>query len=297
MVIFILLISWFTMLKKFWIVLVCIFMISTTSADSLLKSGSKLSAISYNVWFDSDTAPSRYPAILELIADLDSDIGFLQEVTPIFIENYTSSEFKKNYFFYSTPNAKRSYGLAYISKAPLYYTKVFKLPSQYQRTVFFAAMEVSRSDWLLLANVHLESGSGEKAMRGEQVNMINDTLMPDYIAEFRNYHPEANVVGIIFGGDFNIENTEHHVSLEKNWQDAVLKTKDLQRMTYDIKHNPLARSFFHWFQHSSRLDRFYLKSLDKKIEVGSYRVIDSIRGKTNMLSDHYPISINVNLRR
>jgi len=241
------------------------------------------------VWFDKDTAEERYPALLKLIAKKGADIIFLQEVTPSFIRHQRSSEAVEQYSFYTTSNAQRSYGLAYLAKIPLDNLRTVSLPSQYGRTVFFATYEVAPNEWLVLANVHLESGQGEQAARSVQIEVINTKILPAYIDELRDIQPKIKVLGMLWGGDFNIDGDESHSLLDTHWLDVASKQSDLYKMTYDVKANPLANKTSGWFESSSRLDRFYFQSMNRNSKVNSYRVIDTVNGIKNILSDHYPV--------
>lgn len=255
----------------------------------------KLTMMSYNVWFDESDAQNRFPGILNLISNSQADIIFLQEVTPLFIQNFTSSHLKYEYSLHSTPNAKNRYGLAYLSKKPLFSRKVFSLPSQYDRKVFFTTVEIRENEWLILANAHLESGS-EWELRQVQIKLIVSELLPNYLEELVKYSAEIKISGVVWAGDFNIEMTEKHSLLTTEWTDVAVLLNNSEKVTYDIEHNTLASSIFSWFQQSSRPDRFYIYSKSNRITVLSYNVLDKLNGKWNTLSDHYPVLIDLQIK-
>jgi len=283
------------------ILVACIASVIWPPAQANQAFSSKLNIISYNVWFDMETADTRFPKIAKRLNTLNPDVILLQEVTPKFIEHYLASPLSQSHLLFSSPNAKHAYGLAYLTKKRLTYSKVVPLRSQYRRTVYFVLLELTNNQALVLANVHLESGQLEEKARSQQINAIHHTHLPEFINEVNDKLPGLNILGTLWAGDFNIDGAESHATLSQNWQDAARKPQQEELMTYDVKTNPLAKKTAGWFEGSSRLDRIYLNQ-DSLLLIDRYSVLDDLNKELNdldkgahALSDHYPIMIDLTL--
>ena len=263
-----------------------------SGANERVQPGVGLTLLSYNVWFNKEQAAQRYPGILSLIANEAVDAAFLQEVTPLFIKHFKASHLAKTWYLYPSPRAKADYGVAYLSKERLSSRKVMALPSQYRRSVFFALRELTPSKYIILANVHLESGSGEEQKRSEQISIIQNTLLPEYLAYIKTGLTPVEIAGVVWAGDFNIEREEVQSGFNAPWQDVAKVVNKDQIATFNLKYVSPLRNLKNWLGYSkklSRFDRFYMRSDKNAFIVSSYNVLDSWQGQRNDLSDHYPI--------
>ena len=270
-------------------ILLCVLFSNTISAES--TDVDLLSIGSWNVWFHEASSTERFPNILNHIKNLSPDVMLLQEVTPTFIDQFNTSDLSKNYHLIATPNAKRAYGLAYLSKKPFEFTDIVQLSSKYNRTVFFSLHISASNKAYVFVNVHLESGQSENIARGKQIDNIHSHYLPEFIRKVNTSYPNITIVGSVWGGDFNIDGHESHETLNKNWIDAAVY-KNNDKVTYDVINNPLARKTAAWLEGSSRLDRFYL-NIESPLTFVQYNVINDFKGQGHAPSDHLPILIQI----
>jgi endonuclease/exonuclease/phosphatase family metal-dependent hydrolase len=263
-------------------------------ASDLYQSSHQIA--SYNIWFDRDSGSTRFPIINQHLQQLDADIAFLQEVTPSFIMAYKQSDIRKYYALYQSEESERTYGQAFLSKHLLFETTSMKLTSIYNRSAFFALYPISDSQAIILINVHLESGQFESQARSEQIKEIQTQLIPEYIKQHKAGKHPYHIAGILWGGDFNIDGIEQHDRLEEFWIDSAIHQVKEEITTYTIETNPLAKQTAGFFEGSSRLDRFYLSNL-AKLEATQYDVLTKFGGNDAPLSDHYPILIELKMKR
>jgi endonuclease/exonuclease/phosphatase family metal-dependent hydrolase len=256
------------------------------------QKANSLTFLSYNVWFDERRAVQRYKGMLSLIKAEQISAAFLQEVTPLFIKTFISSHLNKSWYLYTSPRSKTNYGVAYLSKVPLYNRRVLSLPSQYGRSVFFALIELRDSEYIVLANVHLESGAGEYAKRGEQISIIQKILLPEYIESISFGRHEVEILGVVWAGDFNIELDEKQPDLTDHWQDAAEVFDKVHVPTFNTKYRSVVNEFMGWLggtAQASRLDRFYVSSTNNDIKLTSYNVLNARYNERYDLSDHFAI--------
>lgn len=269
-------------------ILLCILFSDTISAEH--TDVESLSIGSWNVWFNEASSKERFPNILNYIKSLSPDVMLLQEVTPTFIDQFNTNDLSKDYHLITTSNAKRAYGLAYLSKKPFQFIDVVQLSSKYNRTVFFSLHISSLNKAYVLVNVHLESGQYENIARGKQIDNIHNHYLPEFIEKINNTYPNITIVGTVWGGDFNIDSHESHETLNQNWIDAAIY-KNNDQVTYDVINNPLARQTAGLFEGSSRLDRFYL-NIESPLSFVQYSVVNDFKGQSHA-SDHFPIFIQI----
>jgi endonuclease/exonuclease/phosphatase family metal-dependent hydrolase len=268
--------------------------LSSAAEDDKAKN-SQISLWTWNVWFDEQSAEHRFPEIMSRLHKASPDVVFLQEVTPSFISSFQTSSLKNEYRLYTTFRSRISYGLAFLTKSQFSHTKLDSIASQFNRNVFFALIEIDKNKAIVLINVHLESGQSEKNARAVQIAQIYETLLPAFLVGIKANRPELKVVGNLWAGDFNLDGKENHPYLSKYWQDTATKNENKSfelKTTYDVNKNPLAKKTAGLFEGSSRLDRVYLNN-QSTLEAKGYQVLDSFNGTPNILSDHYPIKLDL----
>lgn len=261
------------------------------STFSCAEEQGAIDILSWNVWFDEATADSRYPQILDAISEINPDMVLLQEVTQAFIEHYYHSSLSATYYLMTSRQTKYNYGQAFLSRRRLFSTHNEPLASAFGRSVFFGVLEINNNQAVLVVNVHLESGRFESSVRAKQVEVINNQYLPVYLDKLNSDTKSPDIVGIVWGGDFNLKGKKGHQLLSEYWQDTALHFKN-SLPTYDIKNNVLASEHSGWFSNSSRLDRFYLKQ-GSKGKVLEYKLYN--QSLFGILSDHYPIKIILGL--
>lgn len=249
--------------------------------------------LSWNVWFDEVSADNRFPQVLDNIGELNPDIALLQEVTPTFIEHYYQSALSEKYFLMASKQAKRNYGQAYLSRRRLFTTHNEPLFSAYGRSVFFGLLQINDHQAVLLVNVHLESGRFESSVRAQQIEAINNQHLPAFLNKLRSEVESPEIVGIVWGGDFNLNRKEGHPLLSQYWHDTATHFKNTLP-TYDLTNNELAKEHAGLFEGSYRLDRFYIQP-GRQAKAQSYQLHNAPLFGT--LSDHYPISLTLAIDR
>lgn len=263
--------------------------ISSTNSLTNEASGSRqLDLITWNVWFDDASGEQRYPAILDDLLEQDSELVFLQEITPRFLELFADHAASQRYQLHASRDAQRHYGQVFLSKRPLLLSREYALESKYGRDALFGLYPLNARQALILVNVHLESGIFESDTRQVQIKAIQSELLPKFKAEARQVFPELEVVQVLWAGDFNLRYAEFRAGIA-GFTDAG-KYFNNNAPTYHIDHNQLANYTASLFEDSARLDRVFIMQFGASA-VKSYQVRNSAAYAD--LSDHYSLAVTI----
>ena len=262
----------------------CFFLSCLAHADSEQR---RLSAITWNVWFDQKTGLQRYPSILRALKAHSPDIIFLQEVTPAFIKQAHQQLRGSSFYFTPSNDARRSYGQAFITNTPLLLLREYSLDSQYGRDAVFGAYPLTEDHALILINVHLESGLFESKMRAHQVDQITNVFEKEFRDVLKAEYPELTTLSVIWAGDFNMGYSEFSDGLD-GFVDSAKVFSD-NTPTYHVDNNYLANATAGWFEDSARLDRVLVRS--EALTPTSYEVKNNEHYA--QYSDHYPVVVEL----
>lgn len=242
--------------------------------------------VSWNVWFDADSALQRFPSLLEYVGGWDPDVVFLQEATPSFYQAFDQWSKNSPFTLQGSEASRSTYGVAFLSERPLRRVKEHPLPSRFHREVLFAYLPISETRGVILINTHLESGKENASVRAQQIRKIVEEWLPLYRDTLFLYESNPHIVAEVWGGDFNFYRDIDSDTVP-GWIDAASPEQQVLP-TYDADTNPLAKESSGWFPEVERLDRLYLNTGARHSTVWQdYEVRNSSR--TRLLSDHYPI--------
>ncbi|OQS05301.1 hypothetical protein THRCLA_02551 [Thraustotheca clavata] len=174
---------------------------STDSPPMRPWDPSRLSIVTWNVWFDPIAQAQRYQALIKEIINQSPDIICLQEVTSNFLEILHSSALIQSEFI-SSPGPIYPYGCLILARKtlePEFYD--VPLPSRMGRTlVYCEILGPNGNDKSAVGTVHLES-LNSRDTRAAQLKVCSEQLKPYSNA--------------ILCGDFNFDDTQEWGAWER----------------------------------------------------------------------------------
>lgn len=209
----------------------------------------KLTFVTYNIWFSKYYRKQRHEALLNIIKKCDADVIGLQEVTSSFLKMILKQDWVKNSYYVSdtTGVTVDPYGVILLSKIPIRKLFFYELPSLMSRKLLFAELGINGKTFNV-ATVHLESRKQSAPIRAMQLSDIFPLL--------------ANSDHTVLMGDFNFCSswTEENVNIDSNYQDmwSVLR-RDEPGYTEDTDIN-LMRLEQKGKEKKVRFDRILLRS-------------------------------------
>jgi tyrosyl-DNA phosphodiesterase 2 len=131
---------------------------------------SKLSCLTWNVWFGDYAFAERANGLLAELGRRPADIIALQEVTPPLLRLLTERSWVRRDYTLSfhQPEAVEDHGLLLLSRRPPKRFRRLELPSQMGRCALLAEFETPQGT-ALVATVHLDSMSFLEQSRQEQL--------------------------------------------------------------------------------------------------------------------------------
>jgi tyrosyl-DNA phosphodiesterase 2 len=224
----------------------------------------KLSTLTYNLWFDNYHMQNRIRYICEIILDKRPDFVSLQEVTlPIF------TILKKNldkfyHFSISFEMESDCYGTVILSKFPIIQHIVMKLPKTYMNRKYHHITAKKGNKLIKIIGIHLESD-------------YKTDLKYEQLAEIFDKITEKDNIFIM--GDTNMED---HVMMPDYLEDVETD------YTFDSTKNANIKG-----KYRSRLDRIFMNKrckIGKKELIGTEPIYDNVYP-----SDHFGIFLEVSL--
>ncbi len=160
------------------------------SSPPLHISGSGLSCLTWNVWFDDYAFEDRAQSLLWELREQSSDLIALQEVTPRLLAMLAKSPWVRSEYILSEhePDAMESYGCLLLSRSAPRTIRRYPLPSKMKRYAVIEEFDTPEGT-LSVATVHLESMKFLNSVRGEQLQAL--------FAELERFSE------VILMGDFN----------------------------------------------------------------------------------------------
>jgi tyrosyl-DNA phosphodiesterase 2 len=224
----------------------------------------KISLLTYNIWFDNYHMVNRIKYICEIIIKLRPDFISLQEITlPIF--TILKHKLDKYYHFsISFEMVHENYGTVILSKYPIIQHIVMKLPKTYMNRKYHHITAMKGDKLIKIVAIHLESD-------------FKTDLKYKQLAEIFNKITEKEDVFIM--GDTNME---QHIMLPDYLEDIETD------YTYDSMKNTNIRG-----KYRSRLDRVFLNKrwkIVKKKLIGTEPIYENVYP-----SDHFGIFVKVSL--
>jgi len=162
------------------------------------QMSTKLSFITYNIWFDQLQFQQRNQHMLKIIQQKNPDFVCLQEVTPAFVADILLKDhwITKNYTLSdSTGSTVDPYGVMLLSKYPHQKLTVVDLPTRMDRSLLLGEYVIN-SVPVAVGTVHLESLSN--ALRREKQIEIIAKSMSGFLHWF-------------LMGDFNFDSERNYV--------------------------------------------------------------------------------------
>ncbi len=203
------------------------------------------SLLTFNIWFDEHAFAARRDATIALIEDACPDFVVLQEVTKPFLDALLASEVIRESFTVSLnqmPKEKR-YDAIVLSQLPIRSASVQPLTSTMGRNV--CLVEVATREPLVIAGVHLESGSEQASARAQQIEECVRVL---------GGYPQ-----VVWAGDFNCDagSAEDQQIARAGFVDAWPTLHSEPGLTRDSERNTMLGSLGQ--AKATRIDRIYVK--------------------------------------
>lgn len=148
---------------------------------------SRITLVTYNVWFGEYFTDERRRALLGILRAADADVIALQEVTPSLLAHLQDQDWLRDGYYFAEEVSVAPYGVMLLSRRPVQRFVEYHLPSRMGRTLVIAEF-----DELAVASVHLES-LGYAETRRKQLELI---------FPFLDEYPHA-----VLMGDFNMCST------------------------------------------------------------------------------------------
>jgi len=235
-------------------------------------------------------AMRRAHDLLQAIQGLGADIVLLQEVTAPFLRVLGADPYWHGFHANVSAEEDPPGGLLILSRFPIIQSRYQRLPSPSIRYLLIAKVMIDGQD-LTVANLHLESLPQERAARVRQLQAIAGNRGLD------------SGKRTIIAGDFNYGDADEESRLPhlSGWQDAWLKLRPQDPgLTYDVRHNPLARGNAFANEPSRRLDRILLSGDLLPLAVGLVKPgpnpgpgSSSGPGAGQPPSDHYGVWVDI----
>lgn len=254
---------------------------------------SKLSILTYNVWFDNYNWDNRLKGILSILESKNADVVCLQEVTDRFFRFITDQEFiKKTYKITIIPSQMLcGYDVLILSKfecnayvSPFY--------SKMGRKLLYITIINNSNDLIKIGTVHLESLNNSN-IRENQLKLSYDLLKS---TELEN--KDFNCTHAFLLGDFNFTEKETHLINNNGFVDfgyeVVIKDNFNFSKWCTMKE---MNGYPHW-----RPDRVTYLSSSKSFTVTHFEIVGKnkieILDKSNPVdtpSDHFGIYFECSL--
>jgi len=175
-----------------------------------IENLTKLSVITFNVWFSTFEWEKRAEAVIQILKEKDADFVCFQEVTLRFFGALLSDDWlRKTYFLSDTTDRHfgEFYGTWMLSKFPFQTLRRYQdLPTQQGRDFLAATFEINK-EIFTCSTVHLESCAPSSTYRKKQLKLIFDSLQPSSTA--------------LLVGDMNCApNYPENQSVDKNYRDV-----------------------------------------------------------------------------
>lgn len=180
-------------------------------------STTKLSFVTYNVWFGKYYFQERCEALLQVVRDCEADAIALQEITPSFLEIILKQAWVQDSYYVSdaTGETVQDYGMLLLSRLPIRKLFLYKLPSLMSRKVLVAELCVNEQTFNV-ATVHLESMNSSASLRADQLSVIFPLL--------------SKLEHSVLMGDFNFCSSwvRENANIDSSYQDlwAVLRSNE-----------------------------------------------------------------------
>lgn len=154
-----------------------------------------LSVSTYNIWFDSKSAASRYRHIAGLLATDPPDGMVFQEVTPEALGIFLGQQWIRDDYRAAAVvgGDVGNYGMLLLSRWPVQRVTYTRLPTRADRGVLRADLRTNEGT-TAVCSVHLDSGKRSRWIRGWQLRAL-----------FRSLRDVENAVVM---GDFNMRDDE-----------------------------------------------------------------------------------------
>jgi len=139
---------------------------------------SKLTVVTFNVWFGEFMQTARFDALLDIISRCDPDVVGLQEVTPEHVEHVLAQDWIRRNYWVSDASARsvQPHGVFLLSRLPVHGVALCELPSQKDRKLLVADLHANGQP-LAVGTVHLESSPDSTPLRLAQL----DTVLPSLL--------------------------------------------------------------------------------------------------------------------
>lgn len=142
-------------------------------------TASRLTVVTYNVWFSEFEFHRRTTALLRILQECDAEVITLQEVTPRLLAVLLQTPWVRSRYALSDifGASVEPYGVLLLSRLPIHEWRLHPLPTNMDRSLLTATARVNGAE-LTFAAVHLDSLRASAPVRAAQLSRTFSLLKP-----------------------------------------------------------------------------------------------------------------------